>query len=74
MWTKPHPPLARCLCGAEPILRVGPDQALSGNEWVAWVECPHCKLQGATALHSEYRATESWNNRTAEILKELSDE
>lgn len=63
----------RCLCGAPPKLCTGPDLALSGNEWVAWVECEHCKLRGATALHSEYRAIQSWNKRNAEILNDLKE-
>jgi len=65
------PKIHSCICGASPKPCVGPDLAFSGNEWVAWVECGHCKLSGATALHSKRRAIQSWNKRNADILEAM---
>ncbi len=54
-----------CTCGKTPTLKVGPDLAKSGNEWLAWVECD-CGERGSYALHSELRAVNSWNAKLAE--------
>lgn len=53
-------PCPKCKGGARTC--VGPDLALSGNEWRAWVECLLCGFRGPDAAHSEVRAENSWNS------------
>lgn len=69
---KALPEIYLCLCGAPPKLFTGPDLAVGGNKWVAWVECEHCKLRGNDALHSEHRAIKSWNKITTETLEGMT--
>lgn len=56
--------LKRCKCGAFPVLKVGPDLALSGNKWRSWVECS-CGNRSRDYASSEKQAIKDWNNRVA---------